>query len=74
MPKPGLEQHVRAELAQQLGAEGVDRAALDLRRRGAELRLEPVRDLAGGLVRERERADARRVEPDGARSGSGCAR
>ena len=57
-----LEQHVGAELAEQLGAEGVDGAALDLRRGVAEPRLEPMRDLAGGLVGERERADARRVE------------
>ena len=57
-----LEQHVGAELAEQLGAEGVDGAALDLRRGVAESSLESMRDLAGGLVRERERADARRIE------------
>ncbi len=32
----GFEQHVRAEFAQELGAERVNRPALDVRRRGAE--------------------------------------
>ena len=63
MPNPAARLHVRAVLAQQLGAERVDRAALDALRARAELARETRRDLVGGLVRERERADARRVEP-----------
>src|SRR5215470_4659643 len=50
--EPRLEQHVGAKLPEQLGAERVDGAALDLRSGRAELRLETVGDLAGSLVRE----------------------
>jgi len=53
---------VRAKLAQQLGAERVDRSAFDLCCGAAEPRLETMRDLAGGFVRECECADARWVE------------
>ena len=60
--EPRFEQHARAELAQQFGAERVDRSAFDVRRRRAERGCETLRDLAGGLVRERECANARRID------------
>src|SRR5215208_6025178 len=63
-PEPRLQQNMRAELTKQLGAEGVDGAALDLRGGIAEPDLEAVRDLSGGLVGECEGADARRVESE----------
>src|SRR3712207_436585 len=52
------------ELAQQLGAEGVDRPRLHLRRPLAERALEAFGDLAGRLVGEGEGADAIRSEPE----------
>ena len=51
-----------AELAEQFRAEGVNGAAFDFRGGVAESSLEPMGDLTGGFVRERERADARRIE------------
>ena len=48
---------MRAELAKQLGAEGVDGAAFDPPGGIAEAGLEAVRDLAGSFVGERESAD-----------------
>ena len=60
--EPAPELHVRPVLAQQLGAERVDRASLDTFAARAELAREPRRDLVGGLVRERERADARGLD------------
>src|SRR5262249_45293857 len=61
-PEASLEQYAGAQLAEQLRAERVDRASLDARSGVAELGLEPVRDLAGGFVRERECADARWIK------------
>ena len=46
-----------AELAQQACAEGVDGPARDLLRGRTQTGPQPLRDLAGGLVGERERAD-----------------
>ena len=56
--KARLEKHGGAEFAKELRAERVDGSAFDLLGRRAEPRLEPVGDLAGGLVGEREGADA----------------
>jgi len=56
-----LDADERSELTEQLGAERMDGPARDLRRRGPEAMGKPVRDLARGLVGERERSDASRV-------------
>src|SRR5687768_3732847 len=63
-PEAGLEPQLIAELAQQPGAERVDRPALHELGARAELTLEPRRNLAGGLVGEGERADARGVDAE----------
>ena len=51
-PEAALDADERPKLAEQLGAEGVDRSARNRRRRGAETVTEPFRDLAGGFVRK----------------------
>jgi hypothetical protein len=61
-PKAGLEPDVFAELAQQLGAEGVDRSPFDLFSVRAQIAREARGDLARRLVGESEGADSRRVE------------
>jgi hypothetical protein len=53
---------VFAELAQQLGAEGVDRSALDLFSVRAQMSREARGDLARRLVGESESADPGRVQ------------
>jgi hypothetical protein len=58
-----LQSDVDSELAQQLGAESVNRSALHALGARVELPLETRCDLAGGLVGERENADALRIEP-----------
>src|ERR1700686_5123229 len=50
--KAGLQSHLLAELAQQLGAERVDRPPLDALDSGAELTHETFGNFAGGLVGE----------------------
>ena len=60
--EPGLEIHLFAKIAQQLGAERVDGAALDALHTIAQLALQSLGDLAGGLVGECENADSRRIE------------
>src|SRR5262245_10036473 len=60
--EPRLEQHVNAQLAQQLRAEGVNRPALELRDTLAEPGLEAMLDFAGRFVRECERANARGID------------
>jgi hypothetical protein len=60
-PKAGLESDVFAELAQQLGAEGVDRSAFDLFSVRAQIAREARGDLARRLVGESESAYPRRI-------------
>src|SRR5262249_43640964 len=60
--EPRLEQHMNAQLTQQLRAEGVNRPAFELRRTLAEPRLEAMLDFAGGFVREREGADSSGID------------
>ena len=59
--KPGLESDVRAELAEQLRAEGMNGSALDSLYARAEV-LQSRSDLVRGLVGEREDADSIRVD------------
>jgi hypothetical protein len=59
--KAGLERDVRAELAEQLCAEGMNRSALHRLYARAEV-LETRGDLVRGLVGEREDADSIRVD------------
>ena len=58
----GLQSDVDAELAQQLGAEGVNRSPFDPLGPRLQLPLETRGDLSRGLVGERENADALRIE------------
>ena len=60
--KSRLERDVRAELAQQLRTEGMNRSALHQLHAGAES-LETRGDLVRRLVGERENADSVRVHP-----------
>ena len=60
----GSEVHSGSELTEERGAKRVDRAALDPVRTVLKPRLEPLRDLSRRLVRERERADAGRVDAE----------
>jgi hypothetical protein len=62
--EPGLQSYVLAELAQQLGAECVDRSALDALDAWPQLAHEPLRDLARGLVGESEDADPLRLDAE----------
>ena len=60
----GLEIHLFAKFAQQLGAERVDGAALDALHTIAQLALQSLGDLTGGLVGECENADSRRFDDE----------
>jgi hypothetical protein len=55
---------VLAELAQQLGAEGVDRSALDALDARPQLADEALRDLARGFVGESEDTDPLRLDAE----------
>jgi hypothetical protein len=61
-PKARLQPDVNAELAQQLGTEGVDRSTLYAIGARPQLPLEAGSNFARGLVGEREHADPFRVE------------
>ncbi len=58
----GLQSDVGAKLAQQLGAEGVNRSPFDALGPRLQPPLETRGDLSSRLVREREDADALRIE------------